>query len=146
MKKRSSGGELLRFEPNEFMSDFFKYAMNCLRPWENTISRVDMAKWMLERIAAGLGYEGSGCESYDTYMLGKHGGGRAKPTWAERIGKKYQWIAMYQLASRLHDHAERRRENWRPQLLRTPLILLEERKLDSDLSLQDRRRRGGWWC
>ena len=149
-EKVEAWGQLLNFEPNEFMSDFFKYAMNCLRSWEHAISRVDMAGWMLERIATVLGYENSGCENYDTYMLSKHGGGRSKPTWAERIGKKYQWIAMYQLASRLHDHVERRRDNWRTQLLRTPLILLEERKLDPTLPYKTVGGEGdggadSWW-
>ena len=149
-EKAKLWGELLRFEPDEFMSDFFKYTMNCLCPWENIISRVDMAKWMLERIAMGLGYEGSGCESYDADMIDKHGGGRSKPKWAERIGKKYQWIAMYQLASRLHDHVERRRDNWQPQPLRTPLTLLRERKLDPTLPYETVGGEGdggadSWW-
>ena len=149
-EKIETWGELLHFEPSGLASDFFAYSMECLRSWEHAISRVDMAKWMLKRIATVLGYENSGCENYDTYMLGKHGGGRAKPTWAERIGKKYQWIAMYQLASRLHDHVERRRDNWQPQPLRTPLILLEERKLDPTLPYKPVGGEGGgsadsWW-
>ena len=89
--------------------DFFIYSMSCLRPWEYTVSQHDMGKWILQRVAVGFGYEGSRCERYDSYMLGRYGGGRAKPTWAERIGKKYQWLAMYQLASRLYDHVERQR-------------------------------------
>lgn len=125
--------EIVHFRPNEFSSDFFKYSMNCLRPWEHAVSRTDMGKWILQRIARDFGYEGSGCENYDRYMLGKYGGGRAKSVWAERIGKKYQWIAMYQLASRLHDHIDRKRDSWEPEPLRTPLILLEERKLDPTL-------------
>lgn len=149
-EKIETWGELLRFEPNEFMSDFFKYAMNCLRPWEDTISRVDMAKWMLGRIATVLGYENSGCENYDAYIISKYGGGRAKPTWTDRIGKKYQWIAMFQLASRLQDHVERKRDNWQPRPLRTPLILLEERKLDPTLPYETVGREryssaDSWW-
>lgn len=75
--------------------DFYVYSLNCLRPWEHAVSKDDMEKRILQRVAQGFGYEGSGCERYDRYMLGKYGGGRGKPTWAERIGKKYQWVAMY---------------------------------------------------
>jgi len=141
-------GGLLNFKPSEHSSDFFKYSMGCLRSWEHAIIRADMAKWMLERIAEDFGYEGSGSERYDRYMLGKFGGGRSKPTWAERIGKKYQWIAMYQLASRLHDHVDRERDSWEPEALRTPLILLEERKLDPTLSwkiAEEERHAFDWW-
>jgi hypothetical protein len=123
-------GKQLHFQPNEFLSDFFKYSMNCLRPWDHSVPKEDMGKWILRRVARGVGYEDSGCERYDRYMLGKYGGGRGKPVWAERIGKKYQWLALYQLASRLHDHVERKHDSWAPEPLQTPLILLEERKLD----------------
>ena len=143
-------GELLHFRPNEFLSDFFKYSMGCLRPWEHAFpeKKKNMGEWILKRATRDFGYQGSGCEEYDAYMLGKYGGGRGKPTWAERIGKKYQWTAMYQLASRLHDHVERKQDSWVPEPLRTPLILLEERKTDPTLLADivgEERDAGGWW-
>ena len=90
--------------------------MSRLREWEHAVPKDTMGKWILKRVADGLAYEESGCERYDEYVLGKYGGGRGKETWAERIGKKYQWIALYQLASRLHDHVERKRDSWEPKL------------------------------
>lgn len=128
--------------------DFFVYSMSCLRPWEYTVSKQDMGKWILQRVAAGFSYEDSGCEQYDGYMLGKYGGGRSRKIWAERIGKKYQWVAMYQLASRLHDHVQREHDSWAPEPQRTPLILLEERKLDPTLPpdmIGSKRDADGWW-
>ena len=129
--------------------DFYIYAMNCLsRPWEHVIPKKDMGKWILHRVADEFAYEKSGCENYDNYMLSTYGGGRGKKTWAERIGKKYQWVALYQLASCLHDHFGRRRNSWEPELKRTPLILLEERKLDPTLPsfIVDRKRdANAWW-
>lgn len=128
--------------------DFFTYTLNCLRPWEHAVPKRDMGKWILQKVARDFRYEGSGCERYDGHMLAKYGGGRGKPTWAERIGKKYQWVAMYQLASRLHDHVEREHENWAPQPQRTPLILVEERKLDPTLpsAIADGERdSNAWW-
>ena len=141
-------GELLHFRPNEFWSDFFKYSMNCLRPWEHAFSKKNMGEWILQRAARDFGYKGSRCKEYDKYMLGKHGGGRNKPIWAERIGKKYQWVAMYQLASRLHDHVERERDNWPSELLRMPLIFLEERQTDPTLPsnvVEEEHDTGIWW-
>ena len=142
-------GELLHFRPDEFMSDFFKYSMNCLGPWEHAWKKKNMGEWILQRATRDFGYENSRCNRYDAYMLGKYGGGRSKPTWAERIGKKYQWIAMYQLASRLHDHVERKRDSWCEESLRTPLILLEERKIDPTLpaDIVEKNKSGveSWW-
>ena len=77
-----------------------------------------------------MGYLASSCGDYDSYMLGQYGGGRGRVGWAEKIAKKYLWIAMNQLASGLHDNVERKRERWDPEPLRPPLVLLEERKMD----------------
>lgn len=143
-----SWSKTIHFQPDEFLSDFFKYSMNCLRPWEESFSKDDMGKWIVQRVARGFGYRGSGCEEYDQYMLGRFGGGRGKPKWVERIGKKYQWMAMYQLASRLNDHAQRRQDRWEPSPVRTPLILLEERKLDPTLPhkvFEGERETTPWW-
>ena len=140
--------ELLGFKPDEFWSDFFKYSMECLRPWKHALEKKKMGEWILQRATRDFGYKDSGCEEYDAYMLGKHGGGRAKPIWAERVGKKYQWVALYQLASRLHDHFERKRDSWEPEPLQTPLILKEGRKIDPTLPpnvVEKESDAGSWW-
>ena len=147
-EQAKSWGRLLRFAPNEFFSDFFKYSMNCLRPWEHAFSRVDMAKWILQRIVCGFSYPGSGCEAYDSEMVATYGGERGKPVWAERIGKKYMWIAMYQLASRLHDHVGERVDEWDVEPQQRLSIILEERKLDPTLPMKvapTERRADVWW-
>ena len=139
--------DMLNFRTNHFGSDFFIYSMRCLEPWRHAVSKVDMAKWMLKRIAKDFGYEGSGCEKYDRYMLSKYGGGRSKPGWAERIGKKYQWTAMYQLASRLHDNVKRDKEQG-SRFSRESLILVEARKIDPTLSHKTVRNEDdarSWW-
>ena len=141
-------GDSLCFMPDEFHSDFFKYSMDCLSPWMDGMPKADMGKWILQRAARDFDFEGSMCESYDRYMLSKHGGGRAKPKWAERIGKKYKWLAMYQLASRLHDHVKRKKDTWDPEPLRTPMILLEERKMDPTVPFgitHGERNSEAWW-
>ena len=143
-----SWSKTIRFRPDEFLSDFFKYSMNCLRPWEESFSKDNMGKWIVQRVARDFRYDGSGCEEYDEYIVGRFGDGRGKPEWAERIGKKYQWMAMYQLVSRLQDHLERKKNPWDPSPLRTPLILLEERKLDPTLPhtvFEGESRTTPWW-
>ena len=144
-----SWSEVLGFRPDEFASDFYKYSMSCLGCWEHGLPKKDMGKWILQRVVRDFAYEGSGCEEYDAYMLGKHGPGRSKPVWAERIGKKYQWIAMYQLAARLHDHLERRSLfGVDSGSIGSSLILMEERKMDPTLPPQVMREGGdapSWW-
>ena len=128
--------------------DFFIYSMRCLRHWEGGVTKEDMGKLILKTVTENLGYEGSGSERYDRYMLGRFGGGRGKPKWAERIGKKYQWIAMYKLASRMWDHIERRFEPWESDAQSSSLILLEERKLDPTLPstlIGNDRHANAWW-
>ncbi|MDD9996665.1 MAG: hypothetical protein OXQ89_02850 [Rhodospirillaceae bacterium] len=120
----------LRFRPDEFHSDFFKYSMGRLRSWEHQYSRQDMGKWIAQRVARDFSFVGSECWRYDELMRDRHGGGRGKPVWAERIAKKYLWTALNQLASRLHDHVDSRREPWEVVGPRPSLILPNGRSLD----------------
>jgi len=140
-------GGLLALKPTDLSSDFARYSLECLRSWKHAVTKEDMVKWILQRVARDFGYEGSGCENYDGYILSKYGGGRSKPAWAERIGKKYKWLAAYQLASRLYDHVDPMRDSWEPAPLVRPLILLEERKLDPTLlsDLPEGKRAAPWW-
>ncbi|MHB8106833.1 MAG: NACHT domain-containing protein [Candidatus Cryosericum sp.] len=127
--------------------DFFVYTLECLRPWQHSVSKKKMARWILRTVVEGLRYEGSGCNGYDSYMQ-KYGYGRMRPEWAERIGKKYQWVAMYRLASKLHDHAKYRRRRWDERTRGNPMILLSQRKMDPTLpasSEQSGQCDSAWW-
>ena len=100
-------------------------------PWREGLAEVDMGKWIAQRVARDFGFHGSDCVAYDDLMLEKYGVGRAKPVWAERIEKKYMWIALNQLGSRLHDHVEAERESWERVDGVTPSLILPRcRKLD----------------
>ena len=127
--------ESLNFRPDESLSDFFKYSMECLGRWTHGLSKFEMGKWIAQRVALDFAFVGSRCEGYDSIMLRKYGGGRAKPVWAERISKKYQWIAMYQLASRVHDHVEAKLDPWEKNGAKTRLILPQGRMLDPTVPL-----------
>lgn len=89
--------------------DFNHYSINCLNGWNRAMPKPAIGRWIAKRILDDFGYRGSQCTHYDSSVTQETGGGRGKPAWAERIGKKYQWVAMYQLASRLYDSADRER-------------------------------------
>jgi hypothetical protein len=114
--------------------DFNHYSIACLRPWMHKFTKAKIGGWILKYIVEEFAIDGGDCDNYDKHTAYTGGGGRSKPSWAERIGKKYQWIAMYRLASRLNDNVSIEESTWDPPPVRQPLILMEERKLDPTLS------------
>ncbi len=128
--------------------DFNHYSINCLNGWNSAMPKPAIGHWIAKRILDDFGYRGTKCSDYDSAVTQETGGGRSKPAWAERIGKKYQWIAMYQLASRLYDSVDRKKDSFVRTTDRLPLILNDERKLDptiSRLERQDRAPSECWW-
>src|SRR5262249_2183171 len=95
--------------------DFFTYTLSSLKPYEDVVSREGMGRWILNHVGRDLGYGGEVLASYDGYMMHTHGAGRGRPGWAERIGKKYQRIALSRLAARLADNAKPKKERWEPK-------------------------------
>lgn len=128
--------------------DFNHYSIGCLRGWDHAMPKPAIGRWIAKRILEEFGYRGSNCGGYDSAVTRETGGGRGKPAWAERIGKKYQWVAMYQLASRLYDSVDREEDTFARTTGRLPLILGEERKLDPTISRParpDRQPSECWW-
>jgi nucleoside phosphorylase len=128
--------------------DFFTYLLSRLQPYEHALSREEMARWVLHHVVHDLGYGGSVLAGYDGYMIHKYGGGRGRPGWAERIGKKYQWIALARLAARVTDHVEPRRQSWERDLTGVPLAYYEGRDFDpSWLAVRRPQGKRGpcWW-
>lgn len=128
--------------------DFNHYSIGCLRGWSHAMPKPAIGRWIAKRILNDFDYRGSKCSGYDSAVTQETGGGRGKPVWAERIGKKYQWIAMYQLASRLYDSIDREEEAFARPTGRLRLILDEERKLDPTISRPDSPQRDPsecWW-
>ena len=74
--------------------DFNHYSIGCLGGWMHAISKPAIGRWIARRILDDFSYRDSRCSGYDSAVTQETGGGRGKPTWAERIGKKYQWVAM----------------------------------------------------
>jgi len=128
--------------------DFNHYSLNCLRNWAHNLGKEDQGKWILKSVANDMGYANSNCKKFDKHLVQTYGPGRGKPSWAERIGKKYQWIALYKLASRLFDNVDKRNDYMAPDALLPPLILAEERKFDPTLPVsisEEDTVRSKWW-
>lgn len=128
--------------------DFFNYSINCLDDWFAGMSKMSSAQWIIKQVIEGLGYAGSGSHLYDKATVEDYGGGRSKSHWAERIGKKMQWIALFQLASRMHDNLPREPRGSEPDPSIPPLILQDERKMDPTrfpLDRPERRDSESWW-
>jgi hypothetical protein len=128
--------------------DFNHYAISCLFRWNYAMPKPDIGRWIVKHILEDFSYRESKCSGYDSTVTRITGGGRGKPAWAERIGKKYQWIAMYHLASHLYDSIEPEKDKSTRTTGRLSLILEEERKLDPTISLPvrpDREPSECWW-
>lgn len=97
--------DLPYLELNEWTSDFAKYKIvpRVVEAFEQ--DREAVYRWFLQQVVA-LGYPGycKLCAYYDADMQRRYGGGRARPAWAERIGKKYYWILLQRIVGNLSDH------------------------------------------
>lgn len=116
-----------------FFDDFNHYSINCLKGWMSNHSKEDFAAWIMRDLTERKGLDNYLHSDYDIEILRSSGGGRGKPTYAERIGKKYQWNSMYRLASILHDNVTKTERPYDPPNLIEGLILQEERKIDPTL-------------
>jgi hypothetical protein len=99
-------------------TDFAEYV---LKP--RVISHYDLAsvginqkqihRWFIGSVSE-LGYPGLNeeCYQYDCDLMDKYGSLRGRPTWVERLGKKYYWILLQRLAGILADHLPRKIDSW----------------------------------
>src|SRR5208337_457251 len=145
---RASRWDYPRLHTSCLHDDFFTYILSRLESYQHALPRTAMGRWVLHHVVDEMGYGGEALASYDKYMIHYHGGGRGRPVWAERIGKKYQWIALARLAARLADHVEPRRRSWDPELAGVPLTYEQGRDIDPSLLATDRpehREGPSWW-
>ncbi|WP_406696365.1 hypothetical protein V5E97_35775 [Singulisphaera sp. Ch08] len=126
--------------------DFNRYTLLRLSEYEHAMDTASMGHWIFNEVLE-MGYGGEKLANYDGYMIYRHGGGRGRPAWAERIGKKYQWIALSRLAVCLSDHVKPRRDRWDPKPLRMPLVYSSGRDIDPSLLVRGNpeRRESAWW-
>jgi hypothetical protein len=93
------------------VDDFFTYQLKHELSNRPGVDVEAGARWVVAEVIR-LGYRPQMHASFDGYVLGKYGPGRGKPKWIERIGKKYQWIALNRLVGHLSDHAPKTRDSW----------------------------------
>lgn len=126
--------------------DFYVYTLSELDSYKKTIKRRDAGLWVFQQVLS-MGYTVQQFANYDGYMLYTYGQGRGRKGWAERIGKKYQWIALAQLMAKVTDNATPERDEWDPDLLGTPLTYERGRNIDPSflIQLSSQEKQQSWW-
>ncbi|MBZ4336609.1 hypothetical protein [Corallococcus sp. AS-1-12] len=115
-----------------FRGDFSNGTVpSAIRPYRDAISPAEACRWIFQHVL-DLGYTPKRFKAYDAHMIRSFGSGRHRPKWAERIGKKYQWIALARLLGRLADHVPAKQNEWEE----APLTSLTAQSLrDIDISI-----------
>ncbi len=95
--------------------DFGRYIFqSVLDIWDTKdITIQHLSNLAVKIIFEEIGYDIDHHGNFDMYIISKYGPGRARPSWAERIGKKYQWIALYRLIGMVSDNFKVKDESWR---------------------------------
>jgi hypothetical protein len=93
--------------------DFYRYKIEYDLKDRPGVDVPAAARWIVAEVIR-LGYRPDWHESFDGHVVAKYGGGRGKPVWIERIGKKYQWIALNRLIGHVSDHAPKTPNSWDP--------------------------------
>lgn len=93
--------------------DFYRYKLEYDLDGRPGVDVPAAARWVVAEVIR-LGYRPERHKSFDGYVVAKYGAGRGKPTWIERIGKKYQWIALNRLIGHVSDHAPKTARAWDP--------------------------------
>lgn len=93
--------------------DFYRYKLEHDLRDRPGVDVAASARWIVSEVIR-LGYSTEEHADFDDYVLGKYGRGRGKPPWIERIGKKYQWIALNRLIGHVSDHAPKKPNPWDP--------------------------------
>ena len=144
-----------------YFGDFGIYVVpSALHPYRDAVDPESACRWLFQEIL-DLGYEPQLHARYDWYTVQKFGSGRSHPAWAERIGKKYQWIALGRLLGTLADHVEAvsdpydtEEENQSPLIAQglrdiDPSVIAPEEELTSSLSvdlMSERERDDSLWA
>jgi uncharacterized protein YfiM (DUF2279 family) len=145
---KDSYRELPKLYRSCFEDDFAHYTVRAGISNLRGIDEDKVLRWIFMHVLE-LGYETPQIVNFDRYILTKFGGGRAHPVWAERIGKKYQWISFYRLLGHVKDHMKPKRNPWdQPRKSVPPLQALSQRNIDPSLLLRAEaaERELAWWA
>ncbi|RLF27144.1 MAG: hypothetical protein DRN05_06060 [Thermoplasmata archaeon] len=94
--------------------DFGRYIFqSALDIWDTKdITIQHLSNLAVKIIFKEIGYDIDRHGSFDMHIISQYGPGRGRPSWAERIGKKYQWIALHRLIGMVSDNFEVKDEPW----------------------------------
>lgn len=129
-----------------FSDDFYIYTLSHVDDYSG-VSRKDIASWVFSQVL-DTGYAQSTVRRFDADLLQKYGHGRAKPEWAERVGKKYQWIMYYRILGILSDNCKADPTSfWLPTTKDAHYYGIGERNIDPTLTQKCglRARALSWW-
>jgi hypothetical protein len=127
------------------LPDFWRYRVEpLLRIFDLVAAGVNaenLGAWIMQE-AMDMGYPGKDRRvlEYDRVIDGIFGSGRSRPGYAERLGKKYYWIALHRLVALMADHFPLRAD-WHGEVPdRNRLWSIDLRKIDPtdlrDLNLE----------
>ena len=125
----------MRLWGDQLGPDFWRYKVEPrLRTFDlesQNISHENITCWIM-REAESIGYPGysNGALNHDLATLHKYGRGRAKPGYAETIGKKCYWVALHRLIGLLAKNVPIIQCRWDPKLDSDRFWSLELRKVD----------------
>ena len=68
------------------------------------ISIQQLSNLAVKMIFEDLKYDINTHGNFDIYLISEYGAGRGRPSWIERIGKKYQWIALFRIMGLVADN------------------------------------------
>lgn len=141
--------ELPKLKYSCLEDDFAVYTLESHVNKYPEVKLIEAGRWVFREVL-NLGYLDSGCNRYDGYMLYQYGSGRGRPQWAERIGKKYQWIALYRLIGIMGDHLRPTGFGYdrRPSLSVPEAQAESERNIDPTILIPASRERQvrSWWA
>lgn len=107
LSKEYSGGiysilHSMKFEGMGLYGDFGRYVFQAaLQNYD--VNQPEVFNYAMSYILNDLGYDEKLFGTYDK-SIGRYGYSRHSVAKVERIGKKYQWIAMYNILARVSDH------------------------------------------
>jgi len=95
--------------------DFGRYMFQRVMDiWDTqNITIQHLSNLAVKTIFEEIGYDINRHGSFDMYVISRYGPGRGRPYWAERIGKKYQWIALYRLIGMVSDNFKVKEDLWK---------------------------------
>jgi len=128
--------------------DFGRYIFqSTLDKWDTKDTTIQyLSNLAVKIIFEEIGYDINRHGNFDMYIISRYGPGRGRPFWAERIGKKYQWIVLYHLIGMVADNFKLKDESWR----RRPIHDFYGRQLkDIDPTVLARKtltsKKKAWW-